>query len=24
VAASYHLWLRDYGPMYARNVEGTR
>ncbi|MGD0260955.1 MAG: hopanoid-associated sugar epimerase [Verrucomicrobiota bacterium] len=24
VAASYHLWLRDYGPMYAANVEGTR
>ncbi len=23
-AASYHLWLRDYGPMYAVNVEGTR
>ncbi len=23
-AASYHLWLRDYGPMYAANVEGTR
>lgn len=24
VAASYHLWLRDYTPMYASNVEGTR
>lgn len=24
VAASYHLWLRDYGPMYAANVDGTR
>ena len=24
VAASYHLWLRDYVPMYAANVEGTR
>jgi dihydroflavonol-4-reductase len=24
VAASYHLWLRDYGPMYAANVQGTR
>jgi dihydroflavonol-4-reductase len=24
VAASYHLWLKDYGPMYAANVEGTR
>ncbi len=23
VAASYHLWLRDYGPMYAANVQGT-
>jgi dihydroflavonol-4-reductase len=23
-AASYHLWLRDYGPMYAANVAGTR
>jgi dihydroflavonol-4-reductase len=23
-AASYHLWLRDYRPMYAVNVEGTR
>jgi dihydroflavonol-4-reductase len=23
-AASYHLWLRDYGPMYATNVAGTR
>ena len=23
-AASYHLWLRDYGPMYAANVDGTR
>ena len=21
VAASYHLWLRDYAPMYAANVE---
>jgi dihydroflavonol-4-reductase len=24
VAASYHMWLRDYAPMYAANVEGTR
>ncbi len=24
VAASYHLWLRDYTPMYRTNVEGTR
>src|SRR5687767_3708085 len=24
VAASYHLWLSDYAPMYAANVEGTR
>lgn len=24
VAASYHLWLRDYAPMYAANVAGTR
>jgi dihydroflavonol-4-reductase len=24
VAASYHLWLRDYAPMYAANVGGTR
>lgn len=24
VAASYRLWLRDYAPMYAANVEGTR
>ena len=24
VAASYHLWLRDYRPMYAANVEGAR
>ena len=23
-AASYKLWLRDYAPMYATNVEGTR
>ncbi len=23
-AASYQLWLRDYRPMYATNVEGTR
>jgi len=23
VAASYHLWLRDYRPMYAANVDGT-
>jgi dihydroflavonol-4-reductase len=24
IAASYHLWLRDYAPMYATNVQGTR
>lgn len=24
VAASYRLWLPDYAPMYAANVEGTR
>jgi dihydroflavonol-4-reductase len=24
VAASYHLWLRDYQPMYEANVTGTR
>jgi len=24
VAASYYLWRRDYAPMYAVNVEGTR
>jgi dihydroflavonol-4-reductase len=24
VAASYHLWLKDYAPMYQANVEGTR
>ena len=24
VAASYHLWLPDYCPMYETNVEGTR
>jgi dihydroflavonol-4-reductase len=24
VAASYHLWMRDYAPMYLTNVEGTR
>src|SRR5271156_6464794 len=24
VAASYHLWMRDYRPMYEANVEGTR
>ena len=24
VAASYHLWMRDYAPMYQANVEGTR
>jgi dihydroflavonol-4-reductase len=24
VAASYHLWLPDYRPMYQTNVEGTR
>jgi len=23
-AASYRLWLRDYQPMYATNIEGTR
>jgi dihydroflavonol-4-reductase len=23
-AASYHLWLHDYQPMYTTNVEGTR
>jgi dihydroflavonol-4-reductase len=23
-AASYQLWMRDYAPMYAANVEGTR
>src|SRR4029079_12179725 len=23
-AASYHLWLPDYAPMYRANVEGTR
>jgi dihydroflavonol-4-reductase len=23
-AASYQLWLRNYAPMYAANVEGTR
>jgi dihydroflavonol-4-reductase len=23
VAASYHLWLRDYRPMYEANVKGT-
>src|SRR5213596_4382475 len=23
VAASYHLWLKDYTPMYAANVQGT-
>jgi dihydroflavonol-4-reductase len=23
-AASYHLWLKDYAPMYAANVQGTR
>ena len=23
-AASYFLWLRDYAPMYAANVDGTR
>ena len=23
-AASYHLWLPDYRPMFAANVEGTR
>ena len=24
VAAVYHLWMRNYRPMYAANVEGTR
>jgi dihydroflavonol-4-reductase len=24
LAASYHLWLRDYAPMYTANVDGTR
>jgi dihydroflavonol-4-reductase len=24
VAASYHLWMRDYAPMYQANVDGTR
>ena len=24
VAASYHLWLPDYAPMYEANVQGTR
>ncbi|MGN6386079.1 MAG: hopanoid-associated sugar epimerase [Verrucomicrobiota bacterium] len=24
VAASYHLWLKDYAPMYAAKVDGTR
>jgi dihydroflavonol-4-reductase len=24
LAASYHLWLRDYQPMYHANVTGTR
>jgi dihydroflavonol-4-reductase len=24
VAASYHLWLPDYTPMYQANVDGTR
>jgi dihydroflavonol-4-reductase len=24
VAASYSLWMRNYAPMYAANVEGTR
>src|SRR5215470_12920348 len=24
VAASYYLWLPDYAPMYAANVDGTR
>lgn len=23
-AASYHLWLRDYRPMYEANLDGTR
>jgi len=24
VAAVYHLWMKDYTPMYAANVDGTR
>jgi dihydroflavonol-4-reductase len=24
LAASYHLWMRDYAPMYTANVGGTR
>ena len=24
VAANYQLWMRNYAPMYATNVEGTR
>lgn len=24
LAASYYLWLRDYAPMFAANIEGTR
>jgi len=24
LAASYHLWLKDYAPMFAANVDGTR
>ena len=24
VAARYHLWMKNYAPMYAANVEGTR
>ena len=24
LAASYHLWMRNYAPMYAANVDGTR
>lgn len=24
LAGSYHLWLRDYTPMYTANVDGTR
>lgn len=24
VAASYHLWMADYAPMYRANVDGTR
>ncbi len=24
VAASYHLWLPDYAPMFETNIEGTR